>query len=102
MVLGRAKGLASRRLMMRYAARNVLLPVTTNFALQLGYIMGGAVFVEVVFNYQGVGWLLVQSVGHGDYPTVQALILLGATVVLLTNLTVRLLYPRLDPRLRHE
>ncbi|HCG03045.1 MAG TPA: peptide ABC transporter permease [Chloroflexi bacterium] len=102
MVLGRAKGLASRRLMMRYAARNVLLPVVTNFAVQLGYIMGGAVFVEVVFNYQGVGWLLVQSVGHGDYPTVQALILLAATVVLLTNLTVRLLYPRLDPRLRHE
>jgi peptide/nickel transport system permease protein len=100
--LGRAKGLASRRLMVAYAARNVLLPVATNFAVQLGYIVGGAVFVELVFNYQGVGWLLVQSVGRRDYPTVQALILLAATVVVVTNLTVRLLYPRFDPRLRHE
>jgi peptide/nickel transport system permease protein len=102
MTVARAKGLRSRRLMLAYAARNVLLPIATNFAIQLGYVVGGAVFVEVVFNYPGLGRLLVQSVLNHDYSTVQALMLLAALVVLLASLVTRLLYPRLDPRLRSE
>jgi len=100
MALGRAKGLRARRLMLGYAARNVLLPIATNFAIQFGYILGGAVFVEVVFNYPGLGWLLVQSVYDHDYPTVQALVILVAALGLLAHLAARLLYPWLDPRTR--
>lgn len=100
MALARAKGLGSARLMFGYAARNVMLPVVTNFAIQFGYVLGGAVFVEVVFNYPGLGWLLAQSVYGRDYPTVQALVILVSGLGLLSNLIVRLLYPRLDPRIR--
>jgi peptide/nickel transport system permease protein len=100
MLLGRAKGLSSLRLIVKYASRNALLPVATNFAIQFGYVLGGALFVEVVFNYPGVGWLLVVSVYSHDYPTVQALSILVAGVGLLTNLGVRLLYPWLDARTR--
>lgn len=100
MALGKAKGLRRLRLMVGYAARNALLPIVTNIAIQLGYVLGGAVFVEFIFNYPGAGWLLVTSIDAHDYATVQALIILMAAAVLATNLIAQALYPLLDPRVR--
>jgi peptide/nickel transport system permease protein len=101
MRFGAAKGLRSRRLMVTYAARNAILPIATNFAIQLGYVFGGALFVEIVFEWPGAGALLYQSLRSQDYPVVQALIVVAAAATLVTNLVVRAAYPLLDPRLRH-
>src|SRR5215469_11106132 len=60
--MARAKGLSSRRIMLDYAARNAVLPNLTGFAMSLGFVLGGAILIEEVFNYQGVGWLLLQAV----------------------------------------
>jgi peptide/nickel transport system permease protein len=101
MTFGAAKGLRAWRLMVGYAARNAILPIATNFAIQLGYVFGGALFVEIVFEWPGAGALLYQSLRAQDYPTVQALIVLAAGATLVANLAVRAIYPLLDPRLRH-
>src|SRR5437764_227269 len=71
--MARAKGLPGRRIMLDYAARNAILPNLTGFAMSLGFVLGGAILVEFVFNYQGVGWLLLQAVENTDYPLMQAL-----------------------------
>jgi peptide/nickel transport system permease protein len=99
-LLGEAKGLRSRTLMLRYAARNALLPVVTNIGIQLGYMLGGVVIAERIFSYPGLGYLLLQAVGEHDYPVIQALIALSAVVTLTANLLASLFYPRLDPRVR--
>lgn len=100
MPFGAAKGLTSRRLMTAYAVRNAILPVATNLAIQLGYVFGGALFVEIVFEWPGAGYLLYQSMQDEDYPIVQALIVLAATATVVTNFAVRAIYPLLDPRVR--
>src|SRR5579884_2137148 len=96
MTFGAAKGLKSRRLMVGYAVRNAILPIATNFAIQLGYVFGGALFVEIVFEWPGAGYLLYQSMQDEDYPIVQALIVLAVTA----TFAVKAIYPLLDPRLR--
>src|SRR5260370_36998486 len=74
--MARAKGLPGRRIMLDYAARNAILPNLTGFAMSLGFVIGGAILIEEVFNYQGVGYLLLQAVNNTDYPLMQALFLL--------------------------
>jgi peptide/nickel transport system permease protein len=98
--LARARGLRERRLMLGYAARNALLPQVTGFALSLGYLVGGQVLVEFVFNYPGIGLLLAKAVGTQDYPLIQALLLLVTLGVLLANLAADVVIARLDPRVR--
>jgi peptide/nickel transport system permease protein len=99
-VLARARGLRERRVMFGYAARNALLPQVTGFALTLGYLVGGQILVEYVFNYPGVGFTLAYAVGTEDFPLIQALLLIITLCVLVANFVVDLAYARLDPRVR--
>ena len=98
--MAQAKGLSDRRVMLRYAARNALLPQITSFAITIGYIITGLVLIEDVFAYPGVGYTLVQAVQGQDYPLMQALFLLITLAVLSANFLMDLLYVRLDPRVR--
>lgn len=95
---GRAKGATERRLMYGYAARNALLPVVTRTAMQFGFALTGAVFVERVFTYKGVGLLLVDAVAARDYPVLQACFLLLSLAVVTVNFVCELSYKRIDPR----
>jgi peptide/nickel transport system permease protein len=98
--MAEAKGLSEQRVMFRYAARNALLPNLTAFGMALGFILGGALFTEVVFAYPGLGYQLITAVRALDYPLMQGLFLMITFAVLIANLTVDLLYVRLDPRVR--
>ncbi len=98
--MARAKGLPARRIMFDYAARNAILPNLSGFAMSLGFVVSGAVFVEYVFNYNGVGYLLVQALDSEDYPLMQALFLLITVAVLLAILLADIATALLDPRTR--
>jgi peptide/nickel transport system permease protein len=98
--MGRAKGLPSRKIMLGYAARNAMLPNLSGFAMSLGFVLSGAVLVEWVFNYQGVGYMLLNAVESADYPLMQALFLLYTVAVLVAILFSDFLMIRLDPRAR--
>ncbi len=100
-LLAQMKGLPEREIMRNYGARNAMLPVLTSFAMSLGFVVGGAVIVEDVFNYPGIGYALVQAVSNSDYPLMQAIFLIIVTAVLLANFIVDLLYSFLDPRISH-
>ena len=99
LVLGRVKGLSDRRLKYRYAARNAMIPVVSNTAVQLGLAVTGAVFVERVFAYPGVGRLLFESIGSRDYPAIQGCFLVVTVLVLTLNFLADVLSRRLDPRM---
>jgi peptide/nickel transport system permease protein len=98
--MARAKGLPSHRIMLDYAARNAILPNLTGFAMSLGFVVGGAILIEEVFNYQGVGYLLLQAVNNTDYPLMQALFLLITVAVLFAILLSDIATAILDPRTR--
>ncbi len=98
--MARAKGLPGRRIMLDYAARNAILPNLTGFAISLGFVVTGAILVEDVFNYQGVGYLLLQAVNNDDYPLMQALFLLITVAVLVAILLSDVATAVLDPRTR--
>ncbi len=98
---GRAKGLQERIVVYRHALRNALIPTVTVLGLQFGFLMGGAVIVEQVFAYPGVGWLVLIAVSQRDYPVVQGVVLLVAAVFALSNLLVDVAYTWLDPRIRY-
>ncbi len=98
LVLGRAKGLTERRLKYGYAARNALLPSITVAALQLGFAVTAAIFVERVFSYPGIGRLMFESVADRDYPIMQGCFLVLALTVVTANLLTDVAYRRLDPR----
>ena len=98
--MARAKGLSNRRVMTHYAARNALLPVVTAVSMQVGFVMAGAIFIETVFNYPGVGLLLFKALAARDYPTMQACFLMIVVFVLVFNFIADLLNLWLDPRLR--
>jgi peptide/nickel transport system permease protein len=98
--MARAKGLRPRRILMQYAGRNALLPNLTGFAMSLGFVISGAILVEYVFNYPGVGFLLLQAVSSNDYPLMQALFLLITVAVLLAIFVSDIATALLDPRTR--
>ena len=98
--MAEAKGLSSSRIMLRYAARNAVLPVVTSVAMGLGFAVAGQIFIEIVFNYPGVGNTLLKAINARDYPLVQALLLLIVLFVLIGNFIADLTYLWLDPRLR--
>jgi peptide/nickel transport system permease protein len=97
-----AKGLPESRVMWRYAARNAMLPNVSGFALSLGFIVGGALLVEIVFSYPGIGYILLQAVGSNDYPLMQGIFLVITLAVLVANFLADLAYLALDPRTRRE
>jgi peptide/nickel transport system permease protein len=98
--MARAKGLPGRRIMLDYAARNAILPNLTGFAMSLGFVVSGAILIEYVFNYPGVGFMLLQAVQSEDYPLMQALFLLITVAVLLAILAADIATALLDPRTR--
>jgi peptide/nickel transport system permease protein len=98
--MARAKGLSSRRIMYDYAARNAILPNLTGFAMSLGFVLGGAILIEYVFSYPGVGFMLLQAVVNEDYPLMQALFLLITVAVLVAILLADIATALLDPRTR--
>jgi len=98
----RAKGVSDRLVVVRHALRNSLLPVVTVISLEFAFLIGGLVVTEQVFNLNGLGKLLVDAVAHRDYPLIQALVLLLASVFVLVNFLVDMLYVLLDPRIRYS
>lgn len=100
MLLARAKGLDRRRLKYHHSGRNVMLPFLTAFGIQAGFAVGGAIFVETVFAYPGMGTLMSAAVTARDYPLLQGSFVVLALVVLVANLAVELAYPHFDPRVR--
>lgn len=101
---GIAKGLSSNKAIWRHALRNTWIPIVTTLGLEINYVIGGAVLVENVFNWPGVGQLLVQSAISRDYPVVLGASLLLAAIFVFVNFVVEALYPVIDPRLKssHE
>jgi peptide/nickel transport system permease protein len=100
--MAEAKGLRPLRVMLAYAARNAILPQITAFAIALGFVVSGQVLIEVVFNYPGVGFDLVQAAKSDDYPLLQGLLMFIVVAILVANFCVDLLYAWLDPRVRQE
>jgi len=98
--MARAKGLSPWRIMWTYAGRNAILPNLTGFAMSLGFVVSGAILVEFVFNYPGVGWMFLQSVENQDYALMQGLFLMITVTVLLAILAADAATAILDPRTR--
>jgi peptide/nickel transport system permease protein len=98
--MARAKGLSSWRIMWTYAGRNAILPNLTGFAMSLGFVVSGAILVEFVFNYPGVGWMFLQSVENQDYALMQGLFLMITVAVLVAILAADIATAILDPRTR--
>jgi ABC-type dipeptide/oligopeptide/nickel transport system permease component len=96
----RAKGLSRVSIVLKHAFRNAAMPVVAVSAVQLGFILGGSVVVEVVFNVRGVGYLAWESIGKGDFPVIQAVVLLFAVIFVGLTLLSDLFGAVLDPRLR--
>jgi ABC-type dipeptide/oligopeptide/nickel transport system permease component len=95
----RAKGLPPRRIVRRHAFRNALLPMVTLVALDLGYIVGGAVLIEVIFSWPGIGLAMYDAIQQRDYPMLQGGFLILTLAVIILNFAADLLYFRLDPRI---
>jgi peptide/nickel transport system permease protein len=96
----RAKGLPSRRIMYDYAARNAILPNLTGFAMQLGYVLGGAIVVEYLFSYPGLGYLFYTASTNHDLPLMEGLFLFYTLAVLICVLVADLITAVIDPRTR--
>src|SRR5690349_6015193 len=100
--MARAKGLSPARIMLNYAGRNAILPNLTGFAMSLGFVISGAILVEIVFNYPGLGFTLLQAVHSEDFALMQTLFLMITLAVLLAVLAADLLTAILDPRTREH
>ena len=98
----RAKGLDERRVIIKHGMRNALIPVVTMMGLQFGFLLGGSIVVEKVFNWPGLGRLLVDAVDMRDYPVIQALVLLFSLEFILINLIVDVLYGVINPTIRYR
>jgi len=94
----RAKGLSNFKIVRRHGFRNALLPIVTLIALSLGFIIGGAITIEYVFSYPGIGLATVEAIDQRDWPVLQAIFLLLTFSVIFFNLIADLLYVKLDPR----
>jgi peptide/nickel transport system permease protein len=100
--VARAKGLATRAILLRHALRNALVPIVTVLGLQTGFLLGGVVITEQIFGLPGLGWTLLNGVYQRDYPVIQGTVMVFAVTFVLVNLLVDLLYTYLDPRIRYE
>jgi len=97
----RAKGVREARILLHHTLRNALIPVVTVLGLQFGFLISGAIIVETVFSWPGLGWLLIQSISFRDYPVLTAEILVFSLSFLAINLLVDVLYAALDPRVSY-
>jgi glutathione transport system permease protein len=98
----RAKGLKERTVIAKHCLRNALIPVVTMMGLQFGFLLGGSIVVEAVFNWPGLGRLLVDAVNMRDYPVIQTLVLLFSLEFILINLVVDVLYGFINPTIRYQ
>jgi peptide/nickel transport system permease protein len=98
----RAKGTSGRRVLINHVARNAILPVATAFGVAVGYSFGGAVLVEIVYSYPGVGRLMVNAIYNGDYPVAQLAFLVMAGAILVMNFVVDIAYGYIDPRVTYD
>lgn len=98
----RAKGLNERVVVLKHCLRNALIPVVTMMGLQFGFLLGGSIVVEAVFNWPGLGRLLVDAVTMRDYPVIQTLVLLLSLEFILINLVVDMLYGFINPTIRYK
>lgn len=96
----RAKGLRPRTVVVRHALRNAMLPTTTLIALSLGFVVSGAILIETVFSWPGIGYAVYQAVLQRDYPTLQGAFLVLTISVVFFNLLADLLYLKIDPRIK--
>jgi peptide/nickel transport system permease protein len=101
-IAAQAKGLSSRRVIFTYAARNALLPQLQGFGLALGFVISGALVMEIVFSYPGIGYLLLNAASSKDTPLMQAIFLLITMAVLAANFLVDLVLVFVDPRVRRS
>ena len=99
-LFARAKGVPERRVFYSHALRNALLPIHTHATISFGSLVGGALVIETVFGYPGLGSLVVDGVGARDYNLLQGVFLLATLSVVAANLLAELTYPLLDPRVR--
>lgn len=102
LLYAQSKGLPPQRIFTQYTLRNALLPQITGLAISLGFIVNGALLVETLFNYPGLGWLLVRATQILDYNTAQGIVLISIVSVLTANLLLDLVLPLVDPRIRRE
>jgi peptide/nickel transport system permease protein len=102
LTLAEAKGLKQRRIFLRYALRNAILPQITGLAISLGSIVSGAVLVEVIFSYPGVGFLLYRAIQNADYTLIQGITFFLVLSVGIAILILDLVYPLLDPRITYQ
>jgi len=98
----RAKGLAERKVLVKHAFKNAAIPLVTVLGMQIGALLGGAVVTETVFAWPGIGRLAVDSIRTGDYPVVQAIVVIFALSVVVGNLIADILAAMIDPRIRLE
>jgi ABC-type dipeptide/oligopeptide/nickel transport system permease component len=98
----RAKGLRERVLIYRHVLKNAMLPILAVIGLQVGAAFSGSVIVEYVFNWPGIGRLLLQAIDSRDYPVIQGTVLLLSTLFVLVNLATDLSYAYMNPRLRRR
>jgi peptide/nickel transport system permease protein len=101
-LVAQAKGVSQRRIMIMYAARNAILPNFASFAVALGFVVSGALLVELVFSYPGIGYVLLSAVNNEDYALIEAIFLIITLAVLAANFIADLVYVLLDPRARQE
>jgi peptide/nickel transport system permease protein len=100
-LIAQAKGLSQQRVI-RYAARNAILPSVSGFSLAIGFVVSGSLLTEIVFSYPGIGYILLQAVSSEDYPLLQGIFLIITFAVLAANFIADLTYAVLDPRTRQE
>lgn len=102
MVTARSKGLPALMSVTRHALRNALMPVVTIIGLRLPSLFGGAIIIETIFNWPGMGTLYMDGVSTRDYPLIMSMVLISAFVIVLSNLLTDLAYALVDPRVRYE
>jgi peptide/nickel transport system permease protein len=100
--VAKARGLPDRRIVLGYVGRNAMLPLFTSLAVSIGFVVGGSVVIEVIFQYPGIGRRLFESISRRDYTVMQGVFLVITIAVVLSNLFADLLYSALDPRVRIE
>lgn len=98
----RAKGLSERQVIIRHGLRNALIPITTVLGLALPTLLAGAVFIESVFQWPGMGLLFIRATTQRDYPVIMGVVLLTSTAVLIANMLVDIAYAYIDPRIRYD
>lgn len=99
-MVARSRGLRPARIAGAYVARNAILPVFAQLTIAVGFVVGGSILIENIFVYQGVGWLLGNSINQRDYPVMQAIFLVITVSVIVANLVADLVYGKLDPRIK--